>query len=638
MNKQGLYRMFAFVLLLFIVASACGGTAPATPPPNPTDPQSITVVPEKNLTGSYDNSMDQVGDRVTNGTIDAWDPARTWGPFWIGLFWGVIALIVIGFIVGGLFQNSGAGVIAGVIALLVVFFIARGVYAGKMYTNLAAAVEKQATHAMKEGIDGAKLDKATTYVEELHVNVVKAEREWKDCLGYTSFRNRYGDGGPSECVQYGVPEWTRDWDRHTEWDTCSRTEGSGDDAHTVYYDCNPHDIWNTDHTPYLSKVVRSYASVWLIDDLADPETGLVVSGEENLPRHYFDSNWVVPTDYTSYWVDPNNTYGVINAPSHPQWDRYRQMLAEGINPQVNVYHIYTNWLLASDSELLTESSADVKMYADLGLMPTMNTIYNANGVDEWAVDYDMIQFMGFDLTPEAKTEWNVRFAREYSKFLSPKRQISLSIDFAPASKVGNIDDYATAVKANYLDNSGKWDVNMFGLGYPVHRLLPKNAALIVCTTDDALTLIQECRFTTAMPKGNEQLMYDFALPSTVEMQNIPFSPEGFFGVFSLVLTDGSLGYRDVDSLSYTGTPRPMSLLVRDPEQGGIKREKMGSYAYRQANVPLVQSDIDNLVVKEVAVQIEAAEKALWHAFWFFGWLMIAIVVVVILAGVGLANS
>ncbi len=189
-----------------------------------------------------------------------------------------------------------------------------------------------------------------------------------------------------------------------------------------------------------------------------------------------------------------------------------------------------------------------------------------------------------------------------------------------------------------MDNSGKWDVNGFGLDYPAHRLLPKNAALIVCVTDDALTTVIECRFTTAMPKGNEQLTYDFAMPSTVEMQNIPFSPQGFFGEFSLVLTDGSAGYRDVDSISYTGTSRPMSLLVRDPEQGGIKREKMGSYAYRQANVPLVQGDIDRIVVKEVGVQAEAAEKALWHAFWFFGWLLIVLVVLAVLGIAGVANS
>lgn len=613
MKTRGMYQFFCLVFLLVIVATACGGTAPSS--------NTATIVPEKQDPALAVNSMDQVAIRVTNGTIDAWAHANSRAPLWWALFYALLTLIVCALVLGGMSNNMGIGIIAGAFVAIFVFFFVLVSFRSAMKPQLAAQVEKQATHAMKEGIDGARLDKATTYVEVLHVNVDKVDRDWRDCVEHTSYGVRYGDGSPSECVAYGVPEYSYKWGYQEHCTDITDDEGNkiGEDCYTDY---------NVTHVPYISKVVRAYVAVALIDDLADPETGLVPSEIPNHPRHYFDANWVVPEDYANFWTDANKIYDQpIAAPHHEQWVRYGQMLASGVNPQVNVYHIYTNWLLASDSELVKETSSFLAQYEAAGLLPTMNPIYNANGVDEWAVDYDMIQFMGMNVDPAVKTRWQVQFAREYSKYLSPMRQMSLSIVFAPASQVGDIDDYAASVKANYLDVSGKWDMTMPGIPYPVHRLLPKNAALIVCTVDDLGTVVLECRLTTAMPKGNEKLMDDFVMPSTPEMQGVPFTPEGFFGQFSLGLSDGSDGFIDVISLTFSGQLRPMSLLLREPEMGGIKREKMGSYAYRQANVVLDQTDIDNLVAKEVAVQQALAAAVLNKAFWAFWGLVIGIVVV-----------
>lgn len=554
------------------------------------------------------NSMQQIYGRVFNGSLDAWQSAVGWAPFWWAVFWFVVAVVVIT-VLGAMGDDVGTGLTVGIVVGLLAGAIAFGVMRGRMLAAWPKNADAQAVNAMTVGVDQARFNKANQYVEELHVPVVMVDRLWRDCSEVNNGRN--------SCGSY-VPEWTYDWNYR---EVCVSHDKDGNCEATTW----EHD---TMHVPYVRRIAKQVVFVSLLDRLASPETGLMpTEGVENLPHHDL-TDWRIPPDFE--WYDGGRTTDLsgYDLSVDPQWQWfYDELYQNGRVTLLSVPHIYVNWLFTADAQGLTTISVDIDRYEAAGLLPSMNEIYSRHGF-AWATDYDFVQTVGgLTLTDEQKAVWE-EYAAAFSNVFSPQRQGSLTIVFAPANKVDNLDAWADAAKANYsikrttvLDGETRW------------RMLPKNAFILLCTVDEPKQIVTACRFRTGMPKGNEKGAQDIAQSSTPEMQNVSFTPEGFFGQMTTTPEDKGGGVW-MPTLSFSGQPRPMSLLMRDPADGGVKRTKMGDYDWLQASIKLEPAEVDKLVADQVAVQAAKAHAALMEPLIWTGGFILAVITLILVVAFG----
>lgn len=569
--------LFLFLLLVVLLLSGCGA--------------------EKDVTQAT-TAMQAVYYRVYNATVDAWGTANLWTPLLWAAFWAILVMLATFFAIAGSNsrQNTAGCFISGSLAAIV--FLSLWIYLGwKAAAATPAKADKQAVHAMREGFDQAKYDKANIYVEVIHAPVVGLTPEEKTCQASVNW--------PSNCSEY---EWTHEIN-HRE--VC--TESTDSDG-KVTESC--HEESDTEHVPFFKKLVRYLVYVHVMEKLATtPEAGFIATpGRVDTPHRYL-SPWMTPPDYDNWWYKGGFAARRKLAPSDytppAEWQRYSDMLyVQKKTPLVNFYHRYPNWLFAADAVLFKQFEGDLQKYADLGILPTMKTIYSRT--DGWAADYDFVQFVGgLKISPEENFAWQDA-AYAYSSFFSNDRQGSLAIVFAPASKVDDMDKWADSVKAHYSQR-GKWDMRTDAVE-AWQRLLPKNTFILACKVDEAARMVPAdgCRLRTGMPHGNEEIIDTFAYRWNRELalQNVIFTPTGFFGnVWSEPIDPDGDGFFEV-SLHREET-KPMDILLRD-DPLGARRVSMKTFDYLQSDIKLDAADIDKLVAKEIAVQQAlASSKLLW---------------------------
>ena len=390
-------------------------------------------------------------------------------------------------------------------------------------------------------------------------------------------------------------------------------------------------LFTTRHVPYVAAVARDTVYVSLLDRLVaeSPETGLeVTEGKTDMPHRYL-TDWYVPEDFR--WVDAGRTTdvsGYIHVPS-VQWSWfYDQLYIQGVSVKISVPHIYLNWVFTAEAEQLIAQSPVIDRYSSAGLLPGMNELYSRNGF-EWETDLDCVQFVG-GLTVSQK-EFDSFQARcdELATVFGNLKQGVVTLVFAPAEKVVSYDEWADASKANYSVREN-WPVVVDGENR--WQMLPKNSFLVFCGVWSDRS-IDQCRLRTGMPKGNEAAIVHVATTTTPEMRRLTLEADAFFGDLSISLIDKSEGVW-LPEISFGSQRGPIWLMMRDPEAGGVKREKMGEYEWLKASVVLERAEVETIIAHGIATQAAAASWMIWFPFWLVvGFLVVAgMFIVVITSG------
>lgn len=573
----------------------------------------VACGPSGYQTGVGETAMRQIYNRVNNGSLDAWSTAAFWAPLWWAAFAFSLCLVgglMMGGVSGASFRHHSSrsgtfwaigcsgGAMFGFFMALVVFLLARS----SILNAAPEKAEKQANHAIVEGIDQAKYDKANTFVEVLHTPVVDTTFERLECKKSVNTR--------SNCAPW---EWTHEINHRTVCDSYD-DDGRCTSSHTES---------DTEHVPYFTHMVRYLVIVNLYEKLATSETGLVSSGVENYPKMYL-SEWLLPQDYDNHWYGYARPLFMQIEPLDytppADWQRYHSARLAGQVSLMNVYHRYPNWILITDNVYASGSTPDA--YKAAGLLPGMNSLYSRIGTGVQA-DYDFVTFLNIETSQEMYYAWQDAAAEAFT-FFANDRQASLAVIFAPEGQVenlGTIDDWANALKANY-DQRNVWFITL--QGERMQRMLPKNLFILACTVANAQ--IMECRLKSGMPTGNEYIMEAFSRNTDEFMADRSFTPEAFFGQIeaTLVPSDGSY---PVVQLHGVGQNIFGMTMREDPH--GIRRISMTAFEYLKADVHLDVADINRLVAKEVGVQKQAAQAATLTAFLIFGgfWVLVFILFV-----------
>jgi len=552
-----------------------------------------------------------VYNRVYNGTIDAWGGAKFLKPLLWGLFW--VVLITAIFTTLGSFVNSlTMGFLSGLIFGVLVGIVAMFVVGSNVSKALPAKAEDQAIHAVKEGIDQAKYDRANVYLEELHVPVVaiyppgQSKPEVKSCDESID--------SSSNCAPY---EWTEPCCPHdcNCQDVCDSYDSEGD-CTSSHEKCDT--CWRTRHVPYFAELWRYGIFVRMMSKLATPESGLSPFSEDGIALRYL-SDWMVPQDYEDYWRSGKRCSLNSSEYTPPaDWKRYYGMVSQRQVPLVNVPHKYVNWINAAEAQVYFENTKDIPLYEEAGLLPAMNPIYSRIGTG-WKADYDFVQFVGgLTVSQTEYYRWQ-DVTSTFSTFFANSRQGSIVVVFAPKDKVeslGSVDAWVRTIKANFQQKD-KWD-EVVG-SETLQRIMPKNLFVLACIVDVNTNMIPSngCRIETGMPQGNEGIKDTFATGTDMALQGMFFTPEAFFGTVQVVYVpkEGS-AFSDV-ALKRDGN-KPADLLLRD-DPNGLRRVSMKGFDYLQADIKLTAGEIDQLVAKEVQVQKGAARHAIWVAgLWLLG--------------------
>lgn len=552
------------ILVLSLVLAACGSGREQL------DPAATT--------------MQHVFNEVYEGTFEVWQASTALTP----LLWGFFVFVVVG---GGLMATtkSCAGSVIG--GLLSAFIVVILVFTG-IVGKLPQRAEDQAIHAMTEGIDMARFDKANQYVEILHAPLVAAEIQFKACERTLNRR--------TECYPY---EWKKQVNCRQVCTCTSRDDDGRCTSESCHQECD------TRHTPYFTQLARYYVVTNLYQGLATQETGLAASPVEHYPVRYL-SGWKVPLNYQWYGSRKMNLSPDDTAVP-PQWTRYEQMLRQGEIPLINVYHRYVNWLLTTDN-IFAAGGISLGEYEQAGLLPQMNELYALPG-ENWAVEYKFVQFVGgLQVEEEESRHWQ-RAMAEYSTYFSNDREASLILIFAPEAEVnslGGIDRWADAILAHY--NQDKFPIQLDE--ETLKRMLPKNKFFLACTVGEDRTIAPDgCRLKTAMPRGNERIQDCFAMGRDPALQQMSMDVDSFFGNISSRLAPREGQPYLVVELIGLGQ-NPMSLFLREDPKGA-RRISMTKYEYLEADIQLSAKDISNLVNQEIGVQKQLAKGRLMTALW-----------------------
>lgn len=191
----------------------------------------------------------------------------------------------------------------------------------------------------------------------------------------------------------------------------------------------------------------------------------------------------------------------VGAPAF--WDEARARIAAGRPGPVTKRMSYENWILASETTLWRQYSADVAALREQGLLPDIE-------MEPYAF-YSVDRAYFAQTGPWPRKQWNDAVA-DLNAVLG-RRQGDLHLVMLDVTKTDVApDDYLFALKAHWSDEE------RFG-----RKLFAKNGVLVVVGHDGQT--VKWARASTGMPVGNEQL------PVRVmnELAGLPFTPEAVVG-------------------------------------------------------------------------------------------------------------
>jgi len=582
-------RLWAVLLLFAILVTAC---VPATF----TDTELVAG-----------NTPRHVYTEVHNQSMELWRQAAVWAPFWLFLVIGVTGGIVAFF-----FLASGNG--CGAVPTLLLFLVIDVFATFSMHSNIVQrgpiSVKEAAESAMTAGIDRKKQEVSERYAELLNFT-------------YSGLYPESGYGlQNSDWVKVCEPRlnWPTNCDpyeRTYEVNKVCTTDDDGDETCTS----------DTQHDPIFTHLVRYGAQVaYLRNDLLKQTRLVEATGNPDHPLMMY-SDWMIPPDYKNhYWgftLFPR-TYDEAHYTPPADWRMYQSMAESGEILAVTTWHQYSNPLLATANADFVGDPALLATLESRGMLLTPRDLYSPVG-GATPTYFNFVYPLG--RIANAGYDWE-RFqnaARAVNLFYGNTLHIVNSyafVDEAELAETGmDLDALTYNLKAD-MYREDKWQ-RKFG-DTVLYTIMQQNTLLTVCVVSgngvEAYIKPTGCRVVLGLPIGNEFLKEAFVSGTAKEMQNVPFTAEGFFG-------QPMLRYDDNGDLVLEGTlGSPVGML----ETYGAKKPSMGdNFGYLVDRIQLSNDDIAQVVSEAVAVeQAETNGYSHWSKMILLAYLIIGVLIAI----------
>jgi len=565
------FLIVVFLSLLVIVLSACV-------------PKGMS---DTTVTGT--SSLKFVYQQIYNQSMESWRSVAVWGPFWIFL-----AILATGILAGIYFQSQNDGnslvYIAGF--FFVVAFLAALMTRGSIIKKAPLEAEKAATAGMTEGVDKKKQEISMRYLEYLNAPFAQT-------LPESGYDPTVGSSYVKVCKpklndRTNCYPFERTYEVNVHWDPCPTDDDEDKE-------CKDSD---TQHDPVFTHLVRYSAQVsMLLDRLATPETRLVaVQGVQDRPIAYF-SGWSIPQFYDLHFYSKkyHKVAGGWTVAPPVDWVMYRQMEELWQVMEFTTLHQYSNPLLATANSDFMADESDLARLEAANLLLKPRTLYSPVGGD-FPGFLDDVHFLGSLQVPKAEEAKFQRFARQPNMYWGNKLHIVNTFAFALESDITaqglDIDALTFLLKADMYRES-KW--NQVVNGTTLYTIMQQNTVLTVCAVRETAERGRfippaNCRVVVGLPIGNELLKEAFTSGLAAEMQDVPFTAEGFFGNPQLSYSHKT----DVPELVLTGTQgHPMGMWET---YAAMKPSMNDNFGYLVDKIQLSKGETQEVINHEVSLQ------------------------------------
>lgn len=304
------------------------------------------------------------------------------------------------------------------------------------------------------------------------------------------------DVSPTSCTRDGNCEYTYSCDPYTVMVPVTTTDSKGN-SHTTYVEETRY------HScPYVT-VEYHYSTLDSIGNVVTFPTAIAAQPVE------YRGGEGVPDDLPRGAPQP--------------WQLAHNALAQGRGLPMTVDNTYSNYILASDQQLLKASSNDVARLLKANLLPTPTVKPEDPIHDQY--DADKVQFVGFK--PSNAKQWQ-NSVMQLNAALGSKLRGDLHIVVVQDSKLPrgvSAEDYKNALKAYWLNSLDKY-------------AFAKNGILVVMGVNSAHTAVEWARSDTGMPVGNGAMTE--WLDS--DLLGKRFSPSALMGDTYAAVTNGKAHY------------------------------------------------------------------------------------------------
>lgn len=276
------------------------------------------------------------------------------------------------------------------------------------------------------------------------------------------------------------------------------------------YPCRPHDCncvcsaRDSDGDCISRTCQTCYDTCWRDCPYCTHEYTYVL--QSNIGSFTVASNWLPENPDQHRWRShqsvPAHLFSISGIPEF--WSYFRDRLNRNISDPVTATHNYDNYLLASDTTILSQQSTAIASLLEAGLLPNFDAsvfdLFNAHKV----------YFVGW--TPGNPDEWYDSVSRLNAALGAQLRGdlyvVVVQNGFVSADPM----TYLNALKAYWQNRE------VFG-----RNTLAKNSILVVVGTNDGET-VSWFRATTGMPVGNERMINEFGRRYLVQSQSGEFLP------------------------------------------------------------------------------------------------------------------
>ncbi len=294
------------------------------------------------------------------------------------------------------------------------------------------------------------------------------------------------------------------------WETSTTlqvTRCTRDGFCTHTYDCDPYTVTtthtNSDGSTYTTETTEYHDCPYCSEEwrLAVQSTvGEILMAAHNLPTNPQEHR------YRKYdWFDFSIPSGLPL-----EWQQAKDRIESDKSGPVTVRSTYENFLLASQTTVLKQSTDSIQDYLKAELLP--NFKFRLRDFDQ----LDRVYFVG----SHPSGDWESAINRFNAAF-GMKTQGDLNLVIADAAKIVDPDDYGQALLSY-------WQSRQFG-----RDAFSKNGFLIVLGTADGRS-VAWARAYSGMPKGNEAVI-DRVRYALV---NLPLTPETLLGYPTTTKTSG----------------------------------------------------------------------------------------------------
>lgn len=571
MNRN-IVRNKVYILALFILLlNAC---TPAT---------------MSNINDTVGTSLRYVRVETYNQSMEMWRIAADWVPFllFLGIMFAGIGAAFFFSMEGG----SKALISSILVALVIATFASRA-----SHTNIVDRALVEVPEAADDNsINGLKFKKQEVSYRYLElVNYLLIEMYPNENTDYSRDSEfvkicKGNLDGVTNCYPYEHVYYS-----HSTYTCVSRD----DDGNCTQEREDKH----YQHDPDVKFLIRYGASANLPDKYSTPETNLIVRAiNPDQPVMVF-STWMLPPNYDQVWFSgraswDHNPYKPEDVTPPSEWFFYKDLKTRGSSSD----HRYSNPLLATANESFVGDPALIRRLEEAGMLLEPRELYSPTGGNVRTY-FDFVYPLGSCMN-NMPVDWKDFTAKAgivntyYGNTLHISNSFAFVCDQDLIDQGITLDGLVYSIKAD-LYNENKWQ-RMLG-GETLYTIMQQNTVLVVCSVSSDMKIPPTgCRVMSGLPIGNEALKQAFLSGIPQELQNVSFTPQGFFGNPEIVTSaDGSLSL-----IGTEGSPMYLWTIF------GAKKPSMDeNFGYLVDRIVLTPEQIQEVIDEGVAKQREVVNR------------------------------